>query len=171
MKAPTHAPAMVALYPALAEAAKAVGYALAVHGSVGQPREGKMTDFDLVAVPWAEPAGSPDELIEAIVSASGGRVVADCARQRWDQKPHGRAACSVIVDGAFYAGRCAAVQLDVSVVPRTGERDLIARDAIDRACAALAEDRSDRACADRAFAILSPLWSVGVSGAKEAGCG
>ena len=69
MKAPTHAPAMVALYPALAEAANAVGYALAVHGSVGRPREGKMTDFDLVAVPWTEAAGSPDDLIEAIVAA------------------------------------------------------------------------------------------------------
>lgn len=48
-----------ALYPDLARLCIAHGYALAVHGSLAR-------DFDVVAIPWAEPLAEPQEVIDAI---------------------------------------------------------------------------------------------------------
>lgn len=44
----------------LAEVARTLGYAIAVHGS-------QQRDLDLVAVPWVEEAVSPDDLIRHLV--------------------------------------------------------------------------------------------------------
>lgn len=112
MKEPTSAPAYVGLYPVLCEAARAKGYALAVHGSVAR-------DFDLIAVPWTDEAVSAEELIRAIVAA------VDFTRDRivpvdrlfsepyFADKPHGRKAWSIPLD-------CGAV-LDVSVTPQLAQ--------------------------------------------------
>lgn len=49
MKEPSIAPAYTFLYPILCEAARACGYALAIHGTMQR-------DLDLVAVPWVDEA-------------------------------------------------------------------------------------------------------------------
>ena len=50
MKPPTFSPLYVVCFPALAEVARAHGYALMVHGTVAR-------DLDLVACPWTESPG------------------------------------------------------------------------------------------------------------------
>ena len=123
MKDISPASAYVALIPTFQEAAREVGYALAVHGSLGR-------DLDLVAVPWTEEAVSAEELILRLLSAgffqqahlnphtdppegqqpdpSKGNGSAPALR------PHGRKAWSIHFHG--HNGR--ALYLDVSVMPR-----------------------------------------------------
>lgn len=72
------------LLPAIRKAAREVGYAIGVHGSLTR-------DFDLIAVPWVSEAQSPDKLAEAVFKAAG----ATRWRLWWDEgegKPHGRKA-------------------------------------------------------------------------------
>lgn len=93
------------LYPKLAELFRSHGYALAVHGSVGN-------DFDLIAVPWVDEAGKPED------------VIAECLKKfAFDQfpdqtkpasKPHSRVAYSLHLS----FGNC---YLDTSFTPRTGK--------------------------------------------------
>jgi hypothetical protein len=104
------APAYVALYGLLAVAAKACGYALAVHGSVQR-------DFDLLAVPWTDEAVDEAELIEALKRAVGGAktpsYIIDSTGAEVENpisKPHGRRGWSIILGGGAY--------LDVSVMPK-----------------------------------------------------
>ncbi|RIA37461.1 hypothetical protein DFR49_3346 [Hephaestia caeni] len=91
--------------PSLREAARSLGYALAVHGSLAR-------DLDLIAVPWTDEAGSPDALIAAIADATK-------AQTGWGHlpsageftpKPHGRTA--VMMVASFN------LQLDISITPR-----------------------------------------------------
>lgn len=56
---PNNAPTYMCMYPGLAAVARENGYALAVHGSLAR-------DMDLIAVPWTEQAGSPEDVISAI---------------------------------------------------------------------------------------------------------
>lgn len=63
MKPATMGPAYVAMYPKLAEVAKAHGYALAIHGSITR-------DFDLIAIPWVEKPSHPDEVVQAMIEGT-----------------------------------------------------------------------------------------------------
>lgn len=50
--------------PKMREAARSVGYALAVHGSLSR-------DVDIVAVPWIEDAATPQALVDAVTATLG----------------------------------------------------------------------------------------------------
>lgn len=103
----------VSMLPALTRAAKSKGYALAVHGSMRR-------DLDLVAVPWTDEAAPAQEVVDAIIAASGGflleRETAPGHPEKWPgtrdpaQKPHGRLAWSIHLGGGPY--------IDLSVMPR-----------------------------------------------------
>jgi hypothetical protein len=119
MKPVSPAATYVAMIPPLTEAAREVGYALAVHGSMGR-------DLDLIAVPWTEEAVSAEALIMRLLSASG-FLHAHLPHRREDAtpdqasgdvgaiKPHGRRAWSIHFDNGLY--------LDVSVMPRVTTGD------------------------------------------------
>lgn len=87
-------------YGAMVRAARRHGYALAMHGSLRR-------DCDLVAIPWIEGAGSPEELIMALAECTGGYVPEIGQRE---VMPHGRLAWSINVGSGAY--------MDVSVMPR-----------------------------------------------------
>lgn len=99
MKPATTAPAYAAMYHELAECARKHGYALAIHGSLSR-------DFDLIAIPWVEDAGSPDDVIKEMTSTFALRNV-----DSGTAKPHGRQAYSL----ACGWGECA---LDLQFMPR-----------------------------------------------------
>ena len=75
------------LLPVIREAAKTLGYAVGLHGSLKR-------DFDLIAVPWVKDAAHPDDLARAIKKSCG------CIRWRAyrggtamgnkKEEPHGR---------------------------------------------------------------------------------
>lgn len=96
-----------AILPAVREAAKFKGYAVAVHGSLKR-------DIDLIAVAWTDQAYPPDELVSAICGAVGG-VLGNCLRLGGEptQKPHGRIAYTLIHPG--HIG-----EIDLSVIPPKG---------------------------------------------------
>ena len=74
------------LLPAIREAAKELGYAIGLHGSLAR-------DFDIVAIPWTIQAASSDNTAKAIYTAAKG----ERWRLWWDEgkpKPHGRKAYS-----------------------------------------------------------------------------
>ena len=100
----------LALLPEIRQAARKLGYAMGLHGSLAR-------DFDLIAVPWVEGAAHPDDLAEAVKAAAGG-----CRAWRvwWSQgqpKPHGRRAYAFDWGKNNYEnkGYC-----DLSVLPRLG---------------------------------------------------
>ena len=114
MKDVSPAATYVSMIPPLTEAAREVGYALAVHGSMGR-------DLDLVAIPWTEEAVSAEALIMRLLSAAGflhAHLPHRDGSKPPDQadgdvgavKPHGRRAWSIHFDNGLY--------LDVSVMPR-----------------------------------------------------
>jgi len=95
------------LLPKIREAARALGYAIGVHGSLSR-------DYDLIAVPWTSDAASSDDLAFAVFEASG----AVRWRVWWDvgqQKPHGRKAYAFDWDKHNYENRD---YCDLSVMPR-----------------------------------------------------
>lgn len=101
-KKPTYAPAyMVGIYPALAEKARGLGYALALHGSLQR-------DLDLIAVPWTAAAVEPAALVKALCEEFD--VAPNHAMDKPEQKPHGRLSWSVPLWWGAY--------LDLSVMPR-----------------------------------------------------
>lgn len=117
MKDVSPAATYVAMIPALTEAARDVGYALAVHGSMGR-------DLDLVAVPWTDESVSAEALIMRLLSAAGflrahlphrqeGSTPDQASGDIGAVKPHGRRAWSIHFDNGLY--------LDVSVMPRRGD--------------------------------------------------
>lgn len=61
MKQANYAPIYCALYPELAEIARAHGYALSIHGSLAR-------DFDLICVPWADYVTDPEMVVEAFTN-------------------------------------------------------------------------------------------------------
>ena len=97
-------------------AARKLGYAVAVHGSLSR-------DIDLIAVPWTAEAASAREVAEAIMSAIK-EVNNDIAIQAWAPgkgkeftldgcpgvKPHGRLGWCWHLGGGPY--------VDLSVMPR-----------------------------------------------------
>ena len=109
MKPPSPAPAYVMLYECLSDVARAHGYALAIHGSLQR-------DLDLVAIPWTEEAGDPDELVEALRQRGQHWMFEGPGGERppiYDAtpKPHGRMAYTLPIMGDRF--------VDVSVMPRT----------------------------------------------------
>lgn len=111
MRAPSPAPAFAALYPVLCKAARELGYALALHGSMQR-------DLDVVAVPWTDEAKSSDELVEALIGVSDGWVIHRAEGNTANDstsplsRPHGRVAWSIYLDESVY--------IDLSVMPRIG---------------------------------------------------
>lgn len=95
---------------ALRAAARAHGYALAVHGSLAR-------DIDLIAAPWTKDAAAPDVLIEALRAACGGyskhdenAPAGDYTRRSPEPKPHGRLAYTIYPpEGVTY--------FDIAVLP------------------------------------------------------
>ncbi len=99
----------VAMYPTLAKAAKACGYALAVHGSMAR-------DMDLIAVPWVEGAVSAAALVEELRSACGGWIHAPETKRDPTHKPHGRLGWTIHLGGALDSAEPMAY-IDLAVMP------------------------------------------------------
>lgn len=95
------------LLPSIREAAKGLGYAIAVHGSM-------RNDLDLLAVPWVPEAVEPERLVAVIAEAVHGYVIGDvAARGGLDEptlQPHGRRSWNIC-----WGGRA---MLDLSIMPR-----------------------------------------------------
>lgn len=104
-------PALALVYahilPKLQQAARDLGYALAIHGSM-------QTDFDLLAVPWTSNAVPAKELADAIKDAVGGVFGHPNAYANDEQpssRPHGRLSWSIYLEAD-------APYIDLSVMPR-----------------------------------------------------
>ncbi len=103
------------LLPLIRAAARRLGYAIGLHGSV-------VRDLDLIAVPWTDDAASAEELAAAVCAAVsafipntsklGDRFDEWGHQQNSTPKPHGRVAWSICFGGRPY--------IDLSVMPRTG---------------------------------------------------
>ena len=106
------------LLPALREAARRHGYALAVHGSLER-------DIDLIAAPWRDGAGDGAALVSCMFDVCKAVVGYVTWPAGWteketfappigslpnpDRKPHGRLGFSIILGAGPY--------LDISVMP------------------------------------------------------
>lgn len=93
----------------LRERARAMGYALAVHGSLER-------DIDLIAVPWAEGAETPEALATGLRQAIGQLypIGLEHGPSEKHLKPHGRLCWSFWIRPWTY--------IDLSVMPpHTGE--------------------------------------------------
>lgn len=90
------------------EAARAKGYAVAVHGSLAR-------DVDLVAVPWTAKAVSAGALLRAVLrTVKALDPDAYLPHVAADKRPHGRASWSIhLTEGTW---------IDLSVMPREGDR-------------------------------------------------
>ena len=83
--------------------AKALGYAIATHGSLGR-------DIDLIAVPWVEDAKPPEDLAEQIRATVGGHFSHSLAGQHLlANKSHGRLGCCINIGCGIY--------FDLSIMP------------------------------------------------------
>jgi hypothetical protein len=95
-------------YGRLVKVARELGYALAIHGSMGR-------DLDLIAAPWTSEAVSAEELAEAIREHTGGflKPSEEDDYHRFGKpgcKPHGRLCFAYQLGGGPY--------VDLSVMPR-----------------------------------------------------
>lgn len=93
--------------PEIREAARKLGYAIGLHGSLAR-------DFDLIAAPWTDEAASDWELAQAIKKITG------CVRWRvlptdGHKKPHGRRVYCFDWDHDNYDN---SNYIDLSVLPR-----------------------------------------------------
>ena len=95
------------LLPAIREAAKKLGYAVGLHGSLAR-------DYDLIAVPWVKDAADPDDLATAIKHAAG-CVQCRVFRDQGTEKPHGRLVYCYDWDHDNHENRD---YIDLSVMPR-----------------------------------------------------
>lgn len=96
------------MLPKIREAAKGLGYAIAIHGTMTR-------DFDLLAVPWVEEAASAEELVAMIRDTVSGFVIGDVnmhgeVEARPTCQPHGRRSWNIC-----WGGR---PLIDLSVMPR-----------------------------------------------------
>lgn len=131
MKDPTPAPMFACLYPGLCDVARARGYALTLHGTL-------TSDMDMVAIPWTDQAGDPEELVAAlmrhigalthegmlkrdlgesmaktaagIAKAEDERLGREVDERGWTIKPHGRRAINLHLN--------CGVKIDLSILPR-----------------------------------------------------
>lgn len=101
-KKTTYAPAyVVGIYPALADKARELGYALALHGSVQR-------DLDLIAVPWTDSAVDAIELVVALCAEFD--LKPNHQLESPEIKPHGRLGWTIPLWWGAY--------IDLSVMPR-----------------------------------------------------
>ncbi len=93
------------LLPKIREAAKRLGYALAIHGTMAR-------DFDILAVPWIKDASPPEDLVEAIRQEVGGYVIGNRSGEisTPTKQPHGRLSWNICWGGKPL--------IDLSVMPR-----------------------------------------------------
>ena len=86
------------LYPCMVEAARELGYAVALHGSL-------VRDMDVIAIPWMPDAASTLELATAVRDSIGGVFAPGppC------MKPHGRQVFTILLDGPLF--------VDLGVMP------------------------------------------------------
>lgn len=80
------------------DAARSVGYAIAVHGSMQR-------DFDLVAIPWTDDAVSAEALVEHLKEELQLNGMPDDPTD----KPHGRKSWTLFM--------CDSLFMDLSVIP------------------------------------------------------
>lgn len=78
------------MIPVATRVARNLGYAIAVHGSMGR-------DLDLVAIPWVDGAVKPMELARALAKGLGGLVRGDL-----EVKSHGRLATVIVFQDAWH---------------------------------------------------------------------
>lgn len=112
MKPATVTAAYAVFYPKLAEVARAHGYCLAIHGTMGR-------DCDLLAVPWTDAAVDALTLVKALKEAACACWWGPDVDQYYpdgspNQKPHGRVAYSLHLTDRGGEGP----YFDVSVMPR-----------------------------------------------------
>lgn len=89
--------------------AKAVGYAVAFHGS-------GVRDLDLVVIPWVEqPLYSPEECVNYIISGLQIEFKDSYPDQDFSDKPHGRKARIFWIRSIY--------PIDISVMPIKEEAD------------------------------------------------
>ena len=99
------------ILPPIRRAAKGVGYAVTVHGSLNR-------DVDLVAIPWTEKAKGTEALIQALRGAITS-VCGNCMMNGdGSDKPHGRRAQLLLV----YCGENH-LTIDLSVMPTTSKKE------------------------------------------------
>ncbi len=97
------------ILPRIRKAAKDLGYAIAIHGTLQR-------DLDLLAVPWIEEAAEPAELVKVIADAVSGYVIGDgvdnhgYVSERPTEQPHGRMSWNICWGGKAF--------IDLSVMPR-----------------------------------------------------
>lgn len=118
-------PAYCFVVPIVQRAARKVGYAVAVHGSMN-------SDLDLVAIPWTDDAVSTKELLEAVLHSCGvfyqrneqGDFISEVAggfkvleTDDFSLKPHGRMAWSLQLG--------AGARIDISIMPRLPRLDTL----------------------------------------------
>lgn len=96
------------MIPLFTVAARKVGYALGVHGSLNY-------DLDLIAAPWTDEAVSAEDLIAALCDAIDLRADYRAAIVGPGAKPHGRRAWTIPLGVGLH--------LDVSVMPRKEASD------------------------------------------------
>ena len=84
-------------------AGRSCGYAIAIHGSMQR-------DMDVVAIPWTEHAGPPEQLISHLTNLGMTMTLEGPA-----EKPHGRLAYTLLMGGSLF--------MDLSVMPRTPDHD------------------------------------------------
>ena len=89
-------------YGILVAAGRRLGYAIAIHGSMGR-------DFDLIAIPWTDEAVSPDFLVHNLAHSIGAWIDED-PEMDVEIKPHGRLAYTIGTGGGGY--------IDLSIMPR-----------------------------------------------------
>lgn len=99
------------MLPKIREAAKGLGYAIAIHGSMNR-------DLDILAAPWVEDAAAPEDLVLAIAQEVDGFVVGakdgQYERGKLDRAPHimphGRMTWNICWGGRPF--------IDLSIMPR-----------------------------------------------------
>ena len=95
------------LLPKIRGAAKGLGYAIAIHGSM-------RSDFDLLAVPWVPEARPAQDLVKAVAEAVHGFVIGDVdsrgSLEEPTNQPHGRKSWNICWGGK--------PMIDLSVMPR-----------------------------------------------------
>lgn len=92
------------ILPPVRMAAKAEGYAIAVHGSLAR-------DIDLIAIPWVDHARPPDLLVQTIRGILAGIFGACYVSKEPTMKPQGRLAWTL-------SSHTMTAEIDFSVMPR-----------------------------------------------------
>ncbi len=105
-KAPKPWPAIYTwVWSLIVAAGRRQGYAMAIHGSMTR-------DLDVIAAPWTDDAGSPEELLAEIRETI--QIYLDEEKihdpHYYSEKPHGRVVQSLHMGGGAY--------IDLSVMPR-----------------------------------------------------